>query len=119
MWRRHQHEPSSNAELQIFQELQQRHLTAEMTTQEPFVFDMKKDVVAGTWVDFYWPRHAVFIDGPHHDKLRQGRRDEAVDKALRRRGICVHRFSYKPPLRKARRDEICDSIEEILNGKAC
>jgi superfamily II DNA/RNA helicase/very-short-patch-repair endonuclease len=38
---------------------------------------------------------AVFIDGPHHDKLDQQRTDAATDKALGEMGYGVLRFSYK------------------------
>ena len=118
MWRRHQHGPTSNAELSIFLELQHRHLCQHMTTQEPFLFDLEEDMVPGTTIDFYWGmphRYAVFIDGPHHDKVRQGKKDEAINQALTKRGVRVERFSYQVPLRKFRLREICDHIEKVLN----
>lgn len=119
MWRRHSHGPSSNAERTIFQELQSRHLCQHMTTQEPFTFDLEADMVPGTTIDFYWHhphRYAVFIDGPHHDKVRQGRKDEAINLALKKRGVKVERFSYNVPLRKFRLKQICDRIQTVLNG---
>ena len=118
MWRRHPHGSESNAELTIFQELQSRHLCQHMTTQEPFTFDLEADMISGTSVDFYWskPRFAVFIDGPHHDKVRQGKKDEAINLALQKRGVRVERFSYQVPLRKFRLKQICDRIQTVLNG---
>lgn len=119
MWRRFQHGPVSAAETTILIELQRRGLTTYLETQSPWIFDQKADIVAGTWIDFYWAdphRYAVFIDGPHHLKPRQETRDEHVDKALQKRGIHVDRFSYHVPLRKSRLKEICDHIEKVLEN---
>lgn len=117
-WRQRLETSPSNAEMAIALELQKRHLTTHMFTQYPFIFNLKEDLVAGTFADFYWSHphdYAVFIDGKHiHLKDRQSRRDRAVDKALRRRGVRVDRFCYKCPLRKARLKEIVDRVESVL-----
>jgi hypothetical protein len=119
----------SNAEIDIFYELRRRKLVKGLTRQHPFVLDLKKDIVAGTTIDFFWgtpeirPYYAVFIDGVAvgktgvpklHLRAHQERRDEMVTAALERRGIHVDRFQYKPPLRKFRKIEICDAIEAAL-----
>lgn len=122
LWRRHQHGPVSVAEEKIFTELQRRGLCTYLTTQAPFIFDLKKDIVAGTTVDFLWSNpftYAVFVDGKQiHLKSRQERRDKLVTAALERRGVRVERFMYNPPLPDYRRDQICDKIQFVLeNGK--
>ncbi|TET19945.1 hypothetical protein E3J74_04615 [Candidatus Bathyarchaeota archaeon] len=119
----------SNAEIDIFYELRRRKLVRGLTRQHPFVFDLKKDIVAGTTIDLFWgtpeirPHYAAFIDGVAvgktgvsklHLTSRQQRRDEFVTAALERRGIRVDRFPYEPPLRKWRKLEICDAIEAVL-----
>lgn len=119
----------SNAEIDIFYELRRRGLVGGLTRNHPFVFDLKKDIVAGTTVDLFWgvpeinPHYAAFIDGcavgktgvpKLHLTSRQQRRDELVTAALERRSIKVDRFPYTPPLRKWRKLEICDKIEERL-----
>lgn len=119
----------SNAEIDIFYELRRRKLVRGLTRQHPFVFDLKKDIVAGTTIDLFWgtleirPYYAVFIDGVAvgktgvpklHLRAHQERRDELVTAALERRGIHVDRFQYEPPLRKWRKIEICDAIEAVL-----
>ena len=108
---------TSNAEMQVFIELQHRGLTKHMRTQHPFTFNAEEEMVHGTAADFFWYHPhpiAVFIDGPHHDKVKQGKKDEAINLALKKRGIRVERFSYRVPLRKRRRREICDSIQKVL-----
>jgi hypothetical protein len=125
MWRKHEvvagdYAFHSNAEESIFSELQRRGLTTSLTTQKGFEFNLELDGVHGTEVDDYWGspyNYAVFIDGPHHLKLRQERKDELITKALERRGIKVDRFLYKPPLRKKRKLEICKKIEAVLTSK--
>lgn len=119
----------SNAEIDIFYDLRRRKLVRGLTRQHPFVFDLKKDIVAGTTIDLFWgtleirPYYAVFIDGVAvgktgvpklHLRAHQERRDELVTTALERRGIHVDRFQYEPPLRKWRKLEICDAIETVL-----
>lgn len=119
----------SNAEIDIFYELRRRKLVRGLTRQHPFVFDLKKDIVAGTTIDLFWgtpeirPHYAAFIDGVAvgktgvsklHLTSRQQRRDEFVTAALERRGIRVDRFPYESPLRKWRKLEICDAIEAVL-----
>jgi very-short-patch-repair endonuclease len=117
-WRERLNVHISNAEMQIFQELQRRHLCTYLTTQQPWAFNLQEDMVAGTFIDFYWhiPHQlAAFIDGLHHLKQRQEQKDAAIDRALRKRGVTVERFPYHPPLRTLRRIAICDRIEHQLN----
>lgn len=105
----------SNAERDVFIELQNRHLCDGMVTQQPFKFDRVSDGVAGTWVDFFYGPpldYAAFVDFDKlHLKNRQWMRDVLVTAALERRGVLVDRFLYRVPLRKGRLKEICDSIE--------
>ena len=102
----------SNAEVDIQIELQNRGLNAGMTTQVGFTFD-ESDGVKGTTVDFCWKKlnFVVFIDGPHHLKNIQRRKDERIDAALRKRGIWVLRLRYTPPLTKGMLEDMCDTIE--------
>lgn len=114
MWRRHATKVS-RAEEAIFGELYRRGLGCNLHTQHPFKFGAEAGV-EGTWTDFYWepPGYVVMIDGPLHLKRRQEDKDKLIDEALRGLGLRVERFRYRPPLRKGRLVEICDSIEEGL-----
>jgi len=107
----------SNAEVDIQIELQNRGLNRGMTTQVGFDFgvpgkDCVCDGVRGTTADFYWEakRLVVFIDGPHHKKSRQSRKDELIDAALKRRGLGVLRLAYHVPLSQEKCKKICDMI---------
>jgi len=102
----------SNAEDIVHQALINRGLQPH--ANYPFELDYEKDGIHGTKIDFYFTnnRLAVFLDGPHHLKLRQSRKDSLINSALERRNIRVLRFGYKPPLRKWRLMEI---VEEIQN----
>ena len=119
-WRQRLQQSPSNAEMAVMLELQKRQLLTHMRSQHAFIFDLKEDLVAGTFIDFYWTEphnYAVFIDGIQvHNKVRQSMRDECVQKALERRGVKVDRFVYTPPLRKWRLREICDRIENVLRS---
>jgi len=107
----------SNAELAVFKELMNRGLNRGMTTQVGFDFgvpgkDCVCDGVRGTTADFYWEakRLVVFIDGPHHRKSHQQRKDELIDAALKRRGLGVLRLAYHVPLSQEKCKKICDMI---------
>lgn len=54
------------------------------------------ELTPGEWVylDCFWPRHRlnVEVDGPHHRRPLQARRDARRDELLRARGLTVHRF---------------------------
>ena len=117
MWRRYVRSVAV-AEIHLMVELQRRGLTWFLETQKPFRFDFKEDLVHGTIVDCFWNppfNLAVFLDGePVHNRRVQSFRDECVDEALRKRGIKVLRFTYKPPIRKSRLKEIVDEIEKTL-----
>lgn len=121
MWREKLNVKVSNAELFLVMELQKRKLNRHMFTQEPFKFNGEKDGVEGTIVDVYYydPPLAIFLDGWRvHGSVKRGRKDEAITKALQKRGIQVLRFTYKAPIRKKRLMEICDEIEKTLkNGR--
>jgi len=109
----------SNAEIQLFVELQRRGLTRHLETQKGFSFIREVDGVLGTIIDFFWNHpynYAVYLDGPHHKKYAHERRDDLITEALERRGIRVDRFDYTPPLRKRRLKEIADQIEETLKS---
>jgi len=111
------HVSVSTAELQVFTELQHRHLCTDLETQKAWTFTHPEDEAAGTVIDFYWNvphRYAVYLDGPHHQHVKIERRDQWIDEALRRRGVRVDRFAYQVPLRKGRLMEICDRIAEVL-----
>lgn len=123
MWRRHAVKVS-RAEEAIFDELCRRGLGRNLHSQHPFKFE--KDLlgkegegVKGTWVDFFWspPGYAAMIDGPGHLKRKQEEKDKLIDEALRRRGIRVDRFGYRPPLSKRRLKEIVDSIEDRIRAR--
>ena len=119
MWRRYA-TAISIADEEILWELSRRHLTRFLHTQEPFKFDVEKDGVGGTFVDFYYMVPfdiANFIDGEQiHLNPHQEQRDRRVDAALRRGGVRVERFMYKPPLSLGRKKEICDAIQSLLEG---
>jgi len=114
------HVSVSRAEEQILQELIHRGLNRFLETQKGFSFIWQVEGVFGTIVDFYYNapyRYAIFLDGPHHLRYRQASKDELIQKALENRHIMVDRFSYHVPLRKKRKREICDCIEEQLMNK--
>ena len=107
----------SNAEIQLFIELQRRGLTRYLETQKGFRFIEEVNGVLGTIIDFFWNQpynYAVYLDGPHHKKYAHERKDDLITEALKKRGIKVDRFEYDPPLRKRRLKEIADQIEETL-----
>lgn len=113
MWRRHA-QKTSRAEEQIFAELCRRGLGRLLSTQHGLKFNQEADGVRGTFVDFLWAHPAalaVFIDG-EQIHLKREKKDSKIDEALRGLGYDVKRFSYRPPLRKRRLREICDSIEK-------
>lgn len=109
----------SNAEMEIFFELQKQKLTNHLETQKPFKFIYLEDGVHGTIIDFYWHillGYAAFIDYMKlHNKLRQAKKDILIDKALKRRKVAVDRFQYQTiPLSKKRKIEIVGQIKEAL-----
>lgn len=117
MWRERLNVKVSNGEIFLVMELQKRKLNRHMVTQEPFKFDGEKDGVEGTFIDIYYSHIplAIYLDGWHvHGSVRRGKKDEAITKALEKRGIAVLRFEYKAPIRKKRLMEICDTIENVL-----
>jgi len=106
----------ANAEIQLIAELNRRGIYG-FITQYAFSFDPQVDLVHGTTVDFYFPKHklCVFLDGVPHLKLRQEIRDERVTKALTRRGIKVIRIEYEVPITERKIKESVDFIEKELN----
>lgn len=118
-WKQRMQVPVSQAELDVFIELQRRGLTDHLETNKGFEFNPEQDRVHGTVPDLYYNhpyRYAVFLDG---EKVHRGNRldkDELITKALERRGIRVDRFRYRVPLPKYRKMEICDKIEGALNS---
>jgi len=108
-WRQRMHPRVSRAEAILFLALQQRGLTEGMISDRGIVLE-------ATYPDFYWPTKGlvVYLDGPPHQRENQRLKDERIDEHLRRRGIKVLRFSYKPPLTKQRLAEILDQIEKAL-----
>lgn len=110
---------TSNAELDVFIELQRRGLTTHLETGKGFKFDPEVDGVHGTTIDFYWnlPHlYAAFLDGNKVHRGRQMDKDELITEALERKGLRVDRFRYRVPLSKRRRTEICDRIERVLRS---
>jgi len=108
-WRERTHPRVSKAETILFLALQQRGLTNGMTSDRGIVLE-------ATYPDFYWPTKglAIYLDGPSHQRENQRLKDERIDENLRKKGIKVLRFSYKPPLTKQRLAEILDQIEEAF-----
>lgn len=55
------------------------------------------ELTPGEWIylDCFWPVHRlnVEVDGPHHRRPLQARRDARRDELLRARGLMVHRFA--------------------------
>lgn len=111
----------SNAEYDLFIELQRRQLTRHMITQVPWKFNLQTDDVDGTWIDFYWShpyRLAVYLDGTRvHRSIYRTRKDRAVTTALSTRGITVFRFPYTAPLTKTMCHHIVDQIETALKER--
>jgi ATP-dependent DNA helicase RecG len=68
---------------------------------------MSQQVILGYIVDFYFPRSlvAIEVDGGYHETAEQRRKDQIKDKALRRQGIVVLRFSN---------EDIMERLEEVL-----
>lgn len=110
------------AETLIQIDLQLAGLERNLTTNRGFTFTkhetrhIAKRHVLGTNVDGLYMNYNViyFLDGPHHSKGKQPRKDEAIDRVLRHRGFTVLRFPYVPPISKKRRIEIVSRISEVL-----
>jgi very-short-patch-repair endonuclease len=108
---------TSNAEVEVFAELQRRGLNFGMASQVTHIFDVEVDGVHATVTDFEWAEKklCVFLDGDKvHGKVRQGRKDVLVDGALYRRGMMGLRFEYRAPIARRRVKEIVDEIEKEL-----
>ena len=119
-WRLHA-EPESVADVEVEIRITQRGWWRHLKTQFGMEFDPETDGVHGTRIDLFWDHpynHAVFLDGPHHDSVRQGKMDDLVTEALERRGITVQRIRYDPPRSKREKrlvyGRICDEIEATL-----
>jgi len=104
----------ANAELLLIAELNRRGIF-EFDTQRGLLLECCD--VSWTIPDFYFAKAnlAVYLDGDAvHNKRRVEERDEAIDKALGRRGVGVLRFPYTAPVSKQRLKEIADAEEEAL-----
>lgn len=137
MWRERLNVKVSNAELQVKIELQNRHLLRhlesegtvilfteegiEFVAKEKFTKKMVEESEGLTIPDFLPKRrygiHPFYLDGPPHKRNGVRERDERIDETLRSYGVDPTRFSYTPPLPKYLRNQICDRIEGVLNGK--
>jgi len=122
-WRMHA-KPESEADVDVVCEMVRRGYGRGLRSQFPIKFDHENDVGHSTVIDFCWDDqiiHAVFLDGPPHDSVHQGRIDDLVTEALERRGITVQRIPYEPPRSKHEKrivyGRICDEIEAALKEK--
>jgi hypothetical protein len=112
----------SNAEHDILIALQRRRLNLHFYTQYPYHFSTPQDITPYTSIDFYWKRPglthiAMFLDGEHvHRSTHQRTKDMQIDEQLKRRGVLVHRFTYRAPLSKTRCRDIVGQIERVLKA---
>lgn len=112
----------SEAETLIQIDLQHAGLERNLTTNRGFKFTkyetrhIAKRHVLGTNVDGLYMNYMLiyFLDGPHHAKGKQPRKDEAIDRVLKHRGFTVLRFPYCSPISNKRCLEIVTRIREAL-----
>ena len=104
----------SSAETKMFVALQERNLTKGMLTD----FEIP---LLTTVPDFFWveERVACYLDGEQvHSSIKAEARDDRITEALKKRGVKVLRFRYRPPLSRKRLSEIVAEIQEVLGRAA-
>jgi len=104
----------SAAETKLFVALQERNLTKGMLTD----FGIP---LLTTVPDFFWveERVACYLDGEQvHSGIKAEARDDRITEALKKRGVRVLRFSYRPPLSRKRLNEIVTEVQEVLGRAA-
>lgn len=127
----------SQAEIDVFTELQRRGLHKHLVSLGTVVLIMKateerRVIIANknqvtkplvslaemfTIPDFPFLRHhrlLVYLDGPVHERRGVKNRDDRIDKQLTKFGFQSERFSYTPPLSNTRKMEICNRLAELL-----
>lgn len=105
---------SSNAEAQMLVALQNAYGKLELK-EKPHTD--KEITVKVAKPDFWFEeaKLAVFLDGPHHLKLKQEQWDIQLDRDLEKQGITVLRLPYSPPLSKTNQGLFLAAIKAAVN----